>query len=103
MLTGGIDLGIKTVKTVIMRDNEIIASNIAPSGGFKRSKSAEQVWDKSLQQAKVAASDLEQVIATGTGKVDVGFATNNVVEIVADVAAGLWLMNSTGGRLIVVS
>jgi len=94
MITAGIDVGVKTIKAVIVKDNKVIASGIAPSDGFERKKAAEQVWDKVLQQAKLSASDMATVVATGTGKMDVSFAKNNVVEPVADVEAALWLFPS---------
>ena len=94
MITAGIDVGVKTVKAVIVKDNEIVASGIASSDGFERKKAAEQLWNKVLQQAKLSASDVDSVIATGTGKSDVSFANNNVVEPVADVEAALWLFPS---------
>lgn len=91
MVTAGIDVGVKTVKAVIVKDNKIVASGIAPSNGFERGKAVEQLWDKVLKQAKMSASDVEKVIATGTGKLDVSFATDNIVEPVADVQAAKWL------------
>ena len=94
MITAGIDVGVKTVKAVIVKDNKIVASSVAPSDGFERKKAAEQVWAKVLQQTKLSASDVDSVIATGTGKMDVSFANNNVVEPVADVQAVLWLFPS---------
>ena len=94
MVNAGIDVGVKTVKAVIVKDNEIVASGIAPSDGFERGKAAEQLWNKVLQQANLSASDVDSVIATGTGKTDVSFATNDIVEPVADVQAALWLFPS---------
>lgn len=94
MITAGIDVGVKTIKAVIIKDNKIVASSIAPSDGFERKKAAEQVWNKVLQQAKLSASDVTSVVATGTGKLDASFANNNVVEPVADVEAALWLFPS---------
>ncbi|MFC2010016.1 acyl-CoA dehydratase activase [Chloroflexota bacterium] len=94
MVTAGIDVGLKTVKTVIVRDNEVLASCVAPSDGFNRSKAAEKVWAKTLEQAGLSASDVDRVIATGTGKFDISFANHNIVEPVADVAAVLWLFPS---------
>ncbi|MFC2021307.1 acyl-CoA dehydratase activase [Chloroflexota bacterium] len=91
MITAGVDVGIKTVKTVIVDDSKVVASGIALSNGFERGKTAEEELDKALKQAKLSASDVGQVIATGTGKRDVKFATNNVVEAVADVKGVLKL------------
>jgi predicted CoA-substrate-specific enzyme activase len=94
MVTAGIDVGVKTVKAVIVKDNKVVASGIASSDGFERSKATEQLWNKVLQQAKMSASDIDRVIATGTGKMDVSFASDNIVEPVADVQAARQLFPS---------
>jgi predicted CoA-substrate-specific enzyme activase len=94
MITAGIDVGVKTVKAVIIKDNKVIASGIASSDGFERSKAAEQLWNKVLEQAEISASDIDRVIATGTGKMDVSFANDNIVEPVADVQAARQLFPS---------
>ncbi len=94
MVTAGIDVGVKTVKAVIVKDNEIVASGIASSDGFERAKAAEQLYNQVLQQAGISASDVDYVIATGSGKMDVSFANNNVVEPVADVEGALRLCPS---------
>ncbi len=89
MVTAGVDVGVKTIKAVILKDDEVVGSSIGPTNGFERGKAAAEVWDKALKQAKLSASDVGQVIATGAGKMDVEFATNNVVEPVADVKGAL--------------
>ena len=94
MITAGIDVGTKTLKAVIVKDNEIIASGKEPSNGFERGEAAEQVWNNTLQQAELSVTDVDTVIATGTGKTDIRFATDNIVEPVADVKAALWLFPS---------
>lgn len=85
MITAGIDAGLKTIKAVLLKDSKIAASGMAVSEGFNRGHAAERLWDKVLKEAGISASQVECVIATGTGKMDVGFATNNVVEPVADI------------------
>ncbi len=99
MVTAGIDIGVKTVKAVILRDGEIIGSSTGETNGFERAGAAEAVWGEALKKAKVSASDVEQVIATGTGKMDAAFATNNVVEPVADVKGALWV--APGARTLI--
>ena len=94
MITAGIDVGLKSIKAVIIKDNEVVASGTVPTDGFERGKAAEELWDKLLKEANISASDVESIIATGTGKMDVAFATNNIVEAVADVQAALWLFPS---------
>ncbi|MBI4295991.1 MAG: CoA activase [Chloroflexi bacterium] len=91
MITAGIDVGIKTVKAVIVKDGKVIGKAIAPSGGAGRSQAAEQVWQKALKQAKLTAADVQKVVATGQGKWDVQFANDYVVETLADTKGALAL------------
>jgi len=92
MITAGIDVGVKTVKVVIVKDDEVIASGMAPSEGFERGNVAEKLYNDLLVQAGVPASDVDIAIATGTGKTDVKFTDNTVVEAVADVRGALRLL-----------
>jgi len=94
MITAGIDVGCKTVKAVILDNGKVVASGTALSNGFDRSSSVEQLWDEVLKKANLSAADVNQVIATGTGKWDVPFASDHIVELVADVKAALWLFPS---------
>jgi benzoyl-CoA reductase subunit D len=94
MITAGIDVGIENIKVVILKDGKVLASKQAPSGGFGREKSAEQVWKEALKEAGISASDVSQVIATGQGKYDVKFASSSIVEPLADARAAVWLYPS---------
>jgi predicted CoA-substrate-specific enzyme activase len=94
MITAGIDLGIETVKAVILKDGRVIARSIALSGGANRSQSAELVWSQALAAAGIKASDVNQVVATGQGKNDVKFAAKKTVEPVADARAARFLYPS---------
>jgi predicted CoA-substrate-specific enzyme activase len=91
MITGGIDVGIETLKAVILKDGQIVARGIAFSGGGHRAKSVEQVWNETLQAARLSSPDIERVVATGQGKKDVHFATSCVVEPVADARVARFL------------
>jgi benzoyl-CoA reductase subunit D len=85
MITAGIDMGLRSIKAVIVKDDNIIASGTAVSEGFNRGQAAENLWSEVLGRSGISASDVDIVISTGTGKEDVSFAVNNVVEAVADV------------------
>lgn len=85
MITAGIDMGLRSIKAVLLKDDSIIASGTVASEGFNRGQAAEKLWNEVLGQAGISASDVDIVISTGTGKEDVSFAANNVVEPVADV------------------
>lgn len=94
MITAGIDVGIETVKAVVLKDGKILARSAASSGGIDRPKSAERVWNEALKSAGLSAADVIRVVATGQGKWDVEFANDHVVEPVADARAGRFLYPS---------
>ncbi len=90
MITAGIDVGIENVKLVVLKDGQVLAAKQASSGGVNRAAAAEKLWQETLKEAGISASDVSQVIATGQGKYDVKFASGNIVEPVADARAALW-------------
>lgn len=94
MITAGVDVGIETIKAVVLKDGEVVAKEVAKSGGANRASSAEQVWKEALKSAGLSASDVSKVVATGQGKWDVRFANDYVVETVADAKAANWLFPS---------
>ncbi|MBI4296540.1 MAG: CoA activase [Chloroflexi bacterium] len=91
MITAGIDLGIETIKAVVLKDEQILAKQLTPSGGFGRARAADRLWEEVLRQAKLTSADVTRVIATGQGKWDVCFANDFIVETVADTRAARWL------------
>jgi len=91
MITAGIDVGIESLKVVILKDSKIIARAIGLSGGANRAGAAEKVWKEALAAAKLKPSDVSKVIATGQGKQDVPFAQDRITEPVADARAARFL------------
>ncbi len=91
MITAGIDVGLENLKIVILKDGEIIATGSAPSGGGKRGKRVAEVWEKLLKETELSRGDVNKIIATGQGKTDVGFASDKVVEAVADARGARFL------------
>jgi predicted CoA-substrate-specific enzyme activase len=87
MITAGIDVGIETVKAVVLKDAKVLARGKALSGGAKRAEAVEKVWNETLKSAGLSATDVKKVVATGQGKYDVKFANSRVVEPVADARA----------------
>jgi predicted CoA-substrate-specific enzyme activase len=91
MITAGIDVGIESVKVVILKDGKVIARGTALSGGANRGKAAEKAYNEALAAAEIKPADVGKVIATGQGKQDVSFAFDRVVEPVADARAARFL------------
>jgi predicted CoA-substrate-specific enzyme activase len=91
MITAGIDVGIESLKVVILKDGKVLARAAGISGGANRAKNAEQVYNQALETAKIKSSDVSKIIATGQGKNDVPFANDRYTEPVADARAASFL------------
>jgi predicted CoA-substrate-specific enzyme activase len=82
MISAGIDAGAATTKAVIVKDYEIAAYEIHPTG-FDFLKAAGAVYKSALKDSGLSKSDVEQVYATGYGKNSVKFANGTLSEITA--------------------
>lgn len=81
MLTAGVDVGAATAKTAIVKDGEMIASKVIPTGS-RVQESALKVTQDALAIAGYQMSDLEAVISTGYARHVVSFSNRGVSEII---------------------
>jgi len=91
MVTAGIDVGLRNIKIVILKDEQVVARGSGVSGGEGRAPAVKRIWEEALDSAGVVAADVEKVVATGQGKYDVDFADDIVTEPVADARAARFL------------
>jgi predicted CoA-substrate-specific enzyme activase len=91
MITAGIDVGIESLKAVVLKDGKVLARGTGLSGGANRARAVEQVWSNTLAAARLSPSDVSKIIATGQGKHDVRFAHDRITEPVADARAARFL------------
>ena len=91
MITAGIDVGIESLKAVVLKDGKVLARGTGLSGGANRARAVEQVWSNTLAAARLSPSDVSKIIATGQGKHDVRFAHDRITEPVADTQAARFL------------
>ncbi|MBI4287373.1 MAG: CoA activase [Chloroflexi bacterium] len=82
MITAGVDVGAETVKVVILKDGEVLASSIVKAG-LDRQKSAEEAMGNALNAAKISKSNIQKITATGIGRKEISWATDMVTEIAA--------------------
>ena len=80
MIFGGIDIGSRAAKAIIMDDNTILASAITDTGP-ESVKTAYAVMEMALKDAGIVLEDLRYTVATGYGRVLVPFAAENISEI----------------------
>jgi predicted CoA-substrate-specific enzyme activase len=77
----GIDIGSAYSKGVIIKDSELAAYHVMPSGANYR-KAAETIRQELLNKTSLNQDDIADVVATGSGAASVVFASRQVSEIV---------------------
>jgi benzoyl-CoA reductase subunit D len=88
--TVGIDMGIQTVKVVVLKDGQV-AARAKGFSGFEPTKAAEEVCAQALETAKVAKEEVSQVLATGSGMDMAPYSNGTVSMMGADAKAGVFL------------
>jgi predicted CoA-substrate-specific enzyme activase len=77
----GIDIGSAYSKGVVIRDSELAAYHVIPSGANYQT-AAETIRQELLKQVHLTQSDINDTVATGTGAGNVPFASRQVSDIV---------------------
>ncbi len=81
-LTAGVDIGSLTAKAVIVdvANTEILASVIAPTG-WQPAEAGAEVLAQALHEAGIKRTDLDNVVATGYGRISLPEADAQLTEI----------------------
>jgi predicted CoA-substrate-specific enzyme activase len=77
----GIDIGSAYSKGVIIKDSELAAYHVIPSGANYRT-AAETIREELLKKNNLTQDDIADVVATGTGAANVAFASRQMSEII---------------------
>lgn len=93
MITAGIDVGAKTIKVVIVKDNKVVTRAINPTG-FELLEAAEKTMEDAVKQAGISRKDIEKIFATGAGRKSIPFANHNITEVTADAKGTNYLLPS---------
>jgi predicted CoA-substrate-specific enzyme activase len=80
MIVAGMDIGSMTTETVILRDGEILASIIMPTGANSR-KAAERCLSAALQKAGLKQEEISAIVTTGYGRASFPQTTKMITEI----------------------
>jgi benzoyl-CoA reductase subunit D len=92
MITVGIDLGTQSVKTVVLKDGEVVSHGRVFSG-FDLKNYAEQAVKEALKKAPLSLSDVNHITATGSG-MDMAPNSNSTISMMgADAMAGVFLFS----------
>jgi predicted CoA-substrate-specific enzyme activase len=80
MFFAGLDIGSTITKVVIQNENEICASVIKPTGAEHR-RLAHKIMEEGLVNARLSFEEIDYIVATGYGRINVPFADSQVTEI----------------------
>ncbi len=83
MITCGIDVGAKTVKVVIIKDDNIMGKGIAIME-LDRKGSIKEAFDKCLADSEISKTDIDYIVATGSGQKSVDFADHASTVVSCD-------------------
>jgi len=90
MITAGVDCGAKNIKVVILKDGAIVGKSKVLAG-MDAGKSAQQAYERALEEAGIAAGDVVKIVSTGAGKNEPSFKNDVVTEVGADARGMLHL------------
>jgi len=90
VIFAGIDIGSTITKVVIKQEEEIRAIIIQPTGAEHR-RLAHEVIKKALNNADVTFDQIDFIVATGYGRINVPFADAQVSEITCHMRGVSWL------------
>ena len=86
MITAGVDVGAKTIKIIILKDNQVIGQNIIPAG-YNVQESTKTAWADVLLKAGLQLNQIDRILSTGAGRTEVSEAHDQITEVSA-VARG---------------
>ncbi len=93
MIVAGCDVGSLTAKTVIMKNNEILAAQVVRAKSHPE-ESAREVMDKALEQAGLVIDEIAFCVGTGYGRTSIPFAKMVESEIACHGRGAQWQMPS---------
>ncbi|MFC1962172.1 acyl-CoA dehydratase activase [Chloroflexota bacterium] len=82
MIAAGVDVGLQTVKVIILNNQKILSHVVLAEGRESAAAVAEVAFTQALAQAKVSRNELRRVIASGVGRKYVAFADEQLAEFI---------------------
>lgn len=80
MFFAGLDIGSTITKVVILNEEETRASVIKPTGAEHR-RLAHRIMEEALRKAQLSFDEIDYIVTTGYGRLNVPFADSQVTEI----------------------
>jgi benzoyl-CoA reductase subunit D len=94
MITAGIDMGSKYIKTVILKDRVVLGKAIETTG-FEPTASAEKCLEAALKEANLELSSIEHIVSTGAGRKAAPKINSDITDVGAAARGSIHLMPDT--------
>ncbi len=94
-VTAGIDVGSTYTKVVIQSDDGSILARAAAPTGFRLRELAREIYHRALEEADIAESGVDYVVATGIGRHQVDFKDLHVTDLTASARGASFLFPET--------
>ncbi len=91
MITAGVDVGAEAIKVVILNEGKIASSSILKAG-FELQKTCDKALELALGKINLSRSDINRSVATGIGRKEVSYASDDVSVVAADARGAVWLL-----------
>ncbi|SDL49537.1 acyl-CoA dehydratase activase [Halarsenatibacter silvermanii] len=98
MLSAGVDMGSLTTSAVICNNNKVLASYIRTTGADAE-KAGTEALNEACREADLKIEEIEEIVATGYGRVNLPQADRQVTEITCH-GRGARKLNSQTGTVI---
>ena len=92
MLVAGVDVGAKNISAVILKEDDILSSCVASSGGEGAAASL-NIVEKAVKEAGFNFNDLSYIVSTGCGRKSVPFANRQNSEVMCQARGVLRLFS----------
>jgi benzoyl-CoA reductase subunit A len=90
LITTGIDIGSLSTKVVLVEENDILAWALLPTG-IDGTETARKLLDSILNEKGIVIGDIQYIVSTGYGRLEVPFAQANFTEISCHARGANWL------------
>ncbi|MBS7251482.1 MAG: hypothetical protein KIH08_12975 [Candidatus Freyarchaeota archaeon] len=94
MIFAGCDVGTLTTKTVLLKNDQILAVSIVPTEA-KAEQSALNSMNKALSNAGITIKDVKYCVGCGWGAARIPFANTTESDVHSGAVGALWLLPST--------
>lgn len=93
MVSAGVDVGVKSVKVLILDGGRVIGRASVLSG-FNQESALKEALRGALKEASLRRETIQRVVATGMGREVVGDADERITEVTADAKGAFHLVPS---------